>query len=167
MEDIQQIAITNYQINLEFFKQNHETLYNKLNALETLLDEGRYPQKYDLEYKDGYFDIIELSSGHFLYNTNSKIHAQELSASINFKKDAQVITNFYNYTFAQKALDKLKNDNALTTFATTAPITHYHDTVVKNSMEMIEIQKFIFLGLGLGCIFPILPKKQGQNFSFL
>jgi len=167
MQNIEEIAISNYQTNLEFFKLTDELLYNKLNALDTLLQDGRYPQRYDLEYKDGYFDVIELSSGNFLYNANSSTYSNELASTINFKKDSQVITNFYDYDFTPKALQKLENEDALTRFATTASITEYRKSQIDNSMNMIHINKFIFLGIGLGLHLPSITKKTAAKLLLL
>jgi len=167
MQNIEDIAVSNYQENMEYFKLHHDVLYNKLIALDTLLGDGRYPQKYDLEYKDNYFDVIELSSGTFLYNQNSDIFSDQLTSQINFKKNEQVINSFYNIDFTQKALEKLEKKDALTTYATTAPIMHYHDSNVDNSMHMNEIHKFIFLGLGLALHLPKIIKKTGATLVLI
>ncbi len=167
MQNIEDIAVSNYQTNMEYFKLHHNELYSKLIALDTLLGDGRYPQKYDLEYKDGYFDVVELSSGIFLYNQNSELFSDELTSQINFKKDDQIINCSYNIDFTQKALEKLEKQNALTTYATTAPIMHYHDSNVDSSMHINEMHKFIFLGLGLALHLPKIIKKTGVNLVLI
>lgn len=161
MQSIEEVAVSNYQTNMEYFRLHHEKLHNKLIALDTLIGSGKYPQKYDLEYKDGYFDVIELSSKAFLYNQNSEIFSDELTKNINFKKDNQSFKSGYSFSFTQKALDKLENEDALTTYATTAPIMHYHDLAVDSSMQLIDMQKFIFLGVGLGLHIPKIIDKTG------
>ncbi|MCF6331266.1 MAG: DUF115 domain-containing protein [Sulfurimonas sp.] len=167
MQNIEDIAVSNYQTNMQYFKLHHDVLHNKLIALDTLLGDGRYPQKYDLEYKDDYFDVIELSSGNFLYNKNSEIFSDELTSQINFKKSDQIISCSYNLDFTQKALEKLEKETALTTYATTAPIMHYHNSNVNSSMHMDEIHKFIFLGIGLGLHLPKIIKKTGATLVLI
>lgn len=167
MQNIEEIAVSNYQTNMEYFKVNHETLYNKLLALNTLLEDGRYPQQYDLEYKDDYFDVVELSSGNFLYNKNSETFSEELTSQINFKKSDQVINCSYNLDFTQKALEKLEKENALATYATTAPIMHYHGSNVDSSMQVNEIHKFIFLGIGLALHLPKIIKKINASLILI
>ncbi|WP_324171541.1 6-hydroxymethylpterin diphosphokinase MptE-like protein [Sulfurimonas sp.] len=167
MQNIEEKAVSNYQVNMEFFKLHHETLYNKLMALDTLINDGRYPQKYDLEYKDGYFDVIELSNGAYLYNQNSEKFSEELTKKINFKKNNQSFKSGYCFSFTQKALDKLKNEDALTTYALIAPIMHYHDAAVDNSMQLLDMQKFIFLGVGLGLHIPKIIKKTGAKLLLI
>lgn len=163
MQNIEDLAVANYQINMEYFKVDHGKLYNKLIALDTLLGDGRYPQQYDLQYNHGYFDVIELSSNTFLYNQNSEVFSNKLASQINFKKNDQIINCSYSLNFTQKALEKLQKKNALTTYATTAPIMHYHDSNVDNSMHLKEIHKFIFLGLGLGLHLSKIIKKTNAT----
>jgi len=159
MQNIEEIAISNYQKNMEYFQKEHNQLYKKLLALEALLEDGRYPQKYDLEHKDGYFDAIELASQSHLYKQNSEIYSDTLASQITFKKSDQVFESFYKFDFTQKALEKLEGESALTTYATSAPIMHYHSSNVDSSMHMNEIQKFIFIGLGLALHLPKIIKK--------
>ena len=167
MQNIEDIAVSNYQANMEYFRLNHNALHNKLVALDTLLGDGRYSQKYDLEYKENYFDVIELKTGAFLYNQNSEIFSNELTSQINFKKSDQIFNSFYNITFTKKALQKLEKEDALSTYATTAPIMHYHDSNVNSSMHVKEIHKFIFLGLGLALHLPKIIKKTGANLVLI
>ena len=108
MQEAQDLAMLNYRENMEFFKEKHPELSNKLIALETILDDGSYKQKYDLEYKDGYFDIVELNSGSFLYNQNSEKFSEELLNHVTFKKDDQVFESNRYYKYEKDALEYLK-----------------------------------------------------------
>lgn len=168
MHNIEEISIANYHDNMLFLKTNHEHVYNKIKALEALLEDGRYPQKYDLEYKDEYFDVIELSSKEYLYHQNSKLFSDELTKKTSFKKNDQVIETFYNLNFSDSALEKIKDADALTIYATTAPIINYHDSNVKSSMSMKKIYKFIFLGVGLGLhISGIINKTDAKGILII
>lgn len=167
MENIEQIAISNYQGNMEYLQKDHDQLYKKLLALEILLEDGRYPQKYDLEYKDGYFDVIELATNSYLYKQNSKIFSDEMASQINFKKSDQVFQSFYKLEFTQKALEKLHKADALTTYATLAPIIDYHNLNIDSSMQMNEMQKFIFIGLGLALHLPNIIKKTDTRLILI
>ena len=163
MLNVEETVISNYQNNMDFFKKNHTELFNKITALEVLLENGEYPQKYELEYKDGYFDVIELVSKVYLYNQNSEIFSDELTNNISFRKNDQVFESFYSYKFTQAALDKFKNASVLTSHVTTSPIIHYHDTHTSESMNMEKIYKFIFLGLGLALHLPKIINKIGNS----
>lgn len=150
MQSIEDIAVSNYQENMAYFKEHHSRLHNMLLALETLLSEGKYPQKYELEYKDGYFDVLELASNSYLYNQDSLKYSEELVENISFRKDDQVLESFYNFNYNEGAIDLLKDADAFFPHATTAPIFEYHQTYIKKSMHMRKVFKFIFIGVGLG-----------------
>jgi len=167
MSNIEETAISNYQVNMEYFKENQKALHSKLLALESLIGDGIYPQKYDLEYKDNYFDIIELSSGSYLYNQDSDIFSDELTNNITFKKNDQVFETFYNYKFTDKALQKIKDADATTKHATMAPIIDYYDTHISTSMSMNKIYKFIFLGTGLGLHLPKIINKLNVDIILI
>ena len=149
MQSIEEKAIDTYNKNMQYFKQKHEKLYNKLSALNIVLNDGTYPQKYELEYKDDYFDVLEIASGNFLYTQNSKTYGDKLYKEINMRKDQQVCETFYNFDFTPDALKKANKSDALHNHATTAPIIAYYNKYVDAHTHFIRIYKFIFFGLGL------------------
>ena len=159
MQSIEDKAITSYQENMEFFSKDHAKLHGMLLALETLLNEGRYPQKYELEYKNGYFDVLELSSKTYLYNQNSQIYSDELVEKISFRKDDQVFESFYNFNYTEDAMKHIKDADAYLSHATTAPIINYHQSIIDTSMNMKKLYKFIFIGVGLGLHIEKIIKK--------
>ena len=163
MSTIEETVISNYQNNMKYFENHHTALFKRISALEILLEEGKYPQRYELEYKDGYFDVIELVSKTYLYNQNSEIFSKRLTDNISFQKNDQVFESFYSYKFTEAALDKFKKSDVLTSHVTTAPIIHYHDSHTSESMHMEKIHKFIFLGLGLGLHLPKIITKIGDS----
>jgi len=150
MLDIQTQAINNYQDNMSYFQENFPALHSKLLALDTLLDEKKYPQKYDLEYRDGYFDVIELESGDFLYKKNSNEIADQQCQQISLKKDDQVFESYKNLIFDKETVDFLKQQSSFSNLATMAPIIDYYNQNINKSMHMTQLNKFIFFGSGLG-----------------
>ena len=165
MLDIETKVMQNYQDNTDYFRENHPLLFNKLQALELLLNEGKYPQKYDLEYKNDYFDVINLSSGEFLYKQDSKLHAQEMSSNVSFKKDVHTIETFYTYNYNEETVENLKKMSANHTHATTAPIIDYCKNNLAKTPLMTKILKFMFFGVGLGLhIKKIVQKTAAEVF---
>ncbi len=160
MQDIQELAMQTYKENMEYFEQKNETLHNKLLALETILNNGSIEQKYDLEYKVDYFDVVELKSGNFLYNTNSNDYSQTLLDSVTYKKDDQVFETQRNYNFDKTVVDYLKDeDDIYANFSTSAQIIKYHNDYIDKSQEMIYLDKYIFFGTGLGLHIEKIVKK--------
>ena len=167
MHKIEQTALKTYQNNLAYFQEKHPTLHSKLSALDLLLSDGRYPAQFDLEYKDNYFDIKELASGHYLYNENPQAFTTQQLSDFNLKKDHNVIESFYNYKFTPEALKKVETADALTMHATTAPIIHYCSENATAAMNMKQVNKFIFLGLGLAIHLPKMVKKVAAQTYFI
>ena len=165
MQDIQTIALTTFQENLSYLCQEHPVLYNKILALNTLLEEGKYPQKYDLEYKEDYFDVKELSSGNYLYNENSIQHAKKLTKNITLLKNDHTIATFQNLQFdlPKMTFDDLKNINPLRRYASLAPIVDYYTQNVPKNSSFIRIYKYMFFGVGLGLHLPAIVKKTNAD----
>lgn len=159
MQSIQEKAMKNYQENMDYFQGEHQSLYNKLLALDTILDEGSYPQKYDLEYKNNYFDVVELATGTYLYNQSSETFSQELTDEITYKKDSQTFKSYRKTNFDQDTKNFLKVQNAYTQFTSTAEVTDYYYEHSDDTMSMTQIDKFIFLGTGLGIHIEKIIKK--------
>ncbi|MEN4045774.1 MULTISPECIES: 6-hydroxymethylpterin diphosphokinase MptE-like protein [Sulfurimonas] len=159
MQNIEEQAIKNYQKNIEFFKEYNEKVSNKILALESLLNNGKLSAKYDLVYENGYFDVVELSSGAKLYNTNSQDFSQKIVDNINLKKNDQSFRSLRKINFEKASFETIKNANAYTNFATTAEIYELYHKNINDSSHMKELDKFIFLGVGLGLHIPKAIKK--------
>ncbi|WP_457746351.1 6-hydroxymethylpterin diphosphokinase MptE-like protein [Sulfurimonas sp.] len=159
MQDIETQAIKNYQANIDFFKKYNEIVYNKLMALEALLEDGTFNPQYDLVYEDGYFDVVELATGAKLYGSDSLKFSKKIINNINHKKDSQSFRSLRKINFEREAFDKLKDANSYTTFANSAEIySLYHENITPDT-HMSEIDKFIFLGVGLALHLPLAIKK--------
>jgi hypothetical protein len=167
MQDIEQLVVENYQQSMEYFQKEQPELHSKLQALELLIGEGRYPVKYDLEYVDGYFDVVLLATNERLYGTNSDVHSQRLADIINYNKNEHTIETFSRLTFDDVSLDRLKNLNANHTHTTTAPIMEYWNRNADESLPMKRIYKFIFLGSGLGLHFEKTIKRIDPMMTFV
>jgi len=150
MQQIQEKVINNYHENIAFFQEKHPILHNKLLALDTIINNGSYKQKYDLEYKDDYFDVIELETNQYLYQQNSQKYSDEILQNISYKKDDQVFESFRNFKFDKNVLEFLKDASVYENFSTTADIINYYHNNTDKSANMLEIDKYIFLGTGLG-----------------
>ena len=154
MHDIEAQAQQNYQNNMKFFKEYNELVHNRLLALETLFNNGQLSPKYDLIYENDYFDVVELETGAKLYNTNSINFSKEITNNINLKKNDQSFRSKRKVNFDDVMLEKLKNANAYTTFASTAELYDLYYKNIDDKMHMNQIDKFIFLGVGLGLHLP-------------
>ncbi|UCN00474.1 DUF115 domain-containing protein [Sulfurimonas sp. SWIR-19] len=169
MHDVQRKAVFTYQENLFYFQEKHPDLYSKLIALDTLLNEGKYPQKYDLEYKNNYFDVVELHNNTYLYNTNSLQHAQQMSDNVTFTKQDHAIETFHNISFEVESLkaDDLKSINPYLSNVSLAPIVHYYNANIPTPSTLTKIYKYIFFGTGLGLHLETITKKVNANIYWI
>ena len=152
MQNIQEQAIQTYQNNLSFFQKNFPDVYTKIDLLSQAIETNQYKENYSLEYKNDYFDILDVNTGHYLYGNSSIELAIKAAKEMNLKKNEGVIETFYNYNFTSKAVELANNeDPTVSEFVLTAPIVHFTTNLIdKNKSTMKQIYKFIFFGVGLG-----------------
>jgi len=166
MQSVEKYAIEIFQKNLIYFQENHPSIYKKIDILNQAIANQAYKEKYSLEFINGYFDVLEISSNNYLYNEDSNKHAKKLTNQINFKKSDGVIESFYKQNITQKQVDfydeKVPVDGPL---YAAAKILHYTNNVKTNNDNMKTIDKFIFSGVGLGL--HILPIQLKINASYL
>lgn len=164
MSSIEDIAIKTYQNNIDFFKKYHINLFNKLLAFEQSLQNN---QKYVLEYKqDGeYFDVLELSSNQFLYDTSSTKYAQKLAQNINYKKNSYVFEGVVDYHLTQEQLQEAKQEKGLKHYIVKdiLPMMDYTRRIMQKDSSMIKIEKFIFLGVALGTHIEAIDNKIASS----
>lgn len=170
MQDIQQQVIATYQKNLEYLQQHHCDLHNKLIALETALASEQYNERYSLEYKEGYFDVLEISSGDFLYGENSLLYSQQIVDMTDFRKTGGVFQAQKYADFSPEMPDiidksELHFHNAL--WATAKIIEYSKLHASKTTTSMHTIYKNIFIGSGLGLHIPEICHKLHTKIAFI
>ncbi len=147
MENIEQIAVTNYTNNMAFLKKHHNETFHKVDIFQKSIESGHTDEKYALEYiEDGYFDIQELKSKNFLYNGNSNQVSKQLTDRVNFKKNSYSFQGFrlvHNYENADLS-DTAASHKGI------YPIMSYYLDNYPYETTMKQIEKFIFIGVGLG-----------------
>jgi len=149
MQHIEQQAQECYQKNSEFLQKYHPEIYTKLQHITT--------QNYDLEYLDGYFDVKQLSSGFYLYQQNSYEVAAALADRVNFQKDSNVFEGFPLYYGFEKYKENF-DDKTAGREGLYPLMTFYLDHTKPND-SMKEIEKFIFIGVGLATHIPTIHNK--------
>lgn len=155
MHTIEQEAIKRYNKNLSYLSGNHQELFKQISIFNTALEQNLYKPKYELEYKDGYFDVFEHASGSFLYNENSQEHAKAVAKSVNTQKNNHLFDGLLIYYAYKRVVDIAGND----ILKELIPIMHYANTRINPTMHMKKIEKFIFIGVGLGIHLLEVDKK--------
>ncbi len=170
MQNIEQKAIQTYQQNLEYFEKNHKTLFDKITLLSTLIEEGKYNEKYELEYKDeGYFDAKEISSQEYLYKMNSKVHANILKEMIDKKRQGAIFKGMklVRATDAQADLIDKSELSFHNYLWASIKIINYTDKYATPESYMRRVYKVIFVGTGLGVHINDIVKKLQSEVVFI
>ena len=150
-KSLEELALHTYKKNLQYFEQDQKHIYDKIAAFDSAVEQGHYHNKYDLVINDNYFDVLELSSGNYLYGSSSKEYDQKASRSIDFKKDSNVFECFRKIDIKHDDLDKYAQVNIMqNNLSGLAPILDYINMNKTEDSELQKIQKFIFFGVGLG-----------------
>jgi len=147
MQNIQEQAALTYQNNLAFFQENFPEVYTKIDLLSHAIDTNQYNENYALEYKNDYFDILDVNSGQYLYGSSSVEQAKKAAKDVNYNKHEGVIETFYNYSFTPKAIELANTEDPtasqLCAYCTSYQL--YYKLNIKKKRTMKQIYKFIFL----------------------
>ena len=159
MQNIEQEVTQNFLQNLEFLQVNHPNLYKKIQDFEQ-----KGVERYALEYRDeGYFDVQELQSSHFLYGENSTEVSSKIADQINFKTDSFAFEGMPLYYRAEKQ----KHDDKTIAHVGLYPIMSYYIDHFEDEKKMKKIEKFIFIGVGLGLHIPLLVEKLDPEYMIV
>lgn len=165
---LEDIALETYKNNLHYFEKFQPQIYSKLAAFESAQEQNFYQSKYDLVINNGYFDVLELSTGEHLYNSNSNEYATLVAKSINYKKSTNVFETFKKITISDENLSKFEKLSIIeNNLSGLAPILHYIQNNMPLSNEMKEIKKFIFFGTGLGLQLLTVHKKISADIYLI
>jgi len=168
VESIQQQAIHTFKENLSYLREMHPNVFKKVDILNHAIENGSYKEKYSLEYKNGYFDVLDLQTNHYLYNQSSIEHAKTLTKQVNFKKSSSVIESFYKQHLTQEDVDRYDSKPPkLDPLFAAAKIIYYANNVSSEDDEMKYIQKYIFCGVGLGLHIPLIQNKTKSQQLFI
>ncbi|OHD98983.1 MAG: hypothetical protein A3K14_02095 [Sulfurimonas sp. RIFCSPLOWO2_12_FULL_36_74] len=150
MQEIEILAMKTYEQNLNYIAQKEPKLLSKI-ALFDMPETGISP-KYELEYKDDYFDVVELSSGLFLYGRDSNEYAKKIAKSIDYKKTSSLFEGIRDQIVTKDDIVQIKKDQKdINLRLNDVPLIMYEAMkLAPRTTLMKTIDKFIFIGVGLG-----------------
>ncbi|MCF6340352.1 MAG: DUF115 domain-containing protein [Sulfurimonas sp.] len=161
MEMVEELAYEIYNKNLEYFLLSQKELMKLLVTFDMAVTKGDYIPEYDLEYMDSYFDIKNINSSRYLYNTDSYKFSKKFSKTVNFKKNSNTFEGFPIYTFTDELIDTM--DSGSQSIKSMLPLMRYYSEHFTNSDSMKEINKFIFIGVNLGLHIEIISEKTNAD----
>ena len=148
MRSVEDKALLTYNNNKEFLQNNYPQTYQKIEAYEAKLANQTVQEHYALDYIDEYFDVVQLSSGSYLYGENSHSVSKELAKRVNYKKNSYIFDGFMMFYGFEKHKEEF--DDKTQGMEGVFPLMTYYLDHIKPEDEMNEIEKFIFIGTGLG-----------------
>ncbi len=152
LSDLSSTLLSIYEKNLLFLKENFEDIFNRVNTLSDDINNNNHKEKYTLEYKDGYFDILNHETNSWYYGINTYEDADNRAKLTNFTKEGSFnllrTIGETNYLVKSKTYGNVMNI-----------IDFINDNVDLNNIEYSKIYKMIFIGSGLGIHLHEINKK--------
>ncbi|SFV75962.1 hypothetical protein MNB_SM-3-892 [hydrothermal vent metagenome] len=164
MQDVEQKAFEIYEKNISFFSQKYPHILKKIQTFQSAVEINPSIAQYDLEYLDGYFDVKQKSSGNYLYANNSIEVSKLLAKQVNFQKDSYIFEGFPIYYGVEK---KENLDDKTRSLEGIYPLMSYYIDNTSSSDTMKMIEKFIFVGVGLGLHLIEIDTKISANEYFI
>lgn len=150
-----------YIRNLEYFTRYFPKLAKNINLFTQAIELEMYEEKWSLEYKDdGYFDLYNIEEDYFYYDCDSLEDAKETLNNITYDEN-----NSFNTmkTIRPPKNYKLPKNVAYSGMQYLFPIYNYINKYKKEEKEFTKIEKFIFIGTGLGLHIPLIADKLNSK----
>lgn len=166
--DVNTIAVQTYQRNIDYLKSHQISVYEKLAALDSAIEQGYYKERYELVYENDNFDVFEIETEKYLYNKNSKEHAFLASKSIDYQLNDNQFEGFQKKYISDHDLQMYKDKKSFTHHMSGfAPIVKYCQDNLHTKSTLAHIKKFIFFGTGLGLHINSIHQKILSEVYFI
>lgn len=147
LEDIQANCLQTYKKNMLYFDEHFKELFSKISLFEKAIDLNQYSETWSLNYKeDNYFELENIKNDYNFYNTNTIEDAEKITKEFNFDESSSFnnlkkIEPPKNFKLEKNIMDSdIQYLYPLYTFA----------NKYKTDEKYKKIEKFIFIGTGLG-----------------
>ena len=152
LEDLSTTLLSIYQKNLQFLKENYEDIFNRVDTLSNDISNNKYNEKYSLEYKDGYFDILNINDNTSYYNTDSYDDADSRANKCDFTQNGSF--NLLRTIGDSKYLSYNES------FDDVKPLINFiNENVDLRNIEFNKIFKMVFFNTGLAIHINEINKK--------
>jgi hypothetical protein len=147
MQSVEQTVISNYTNNMEYLKKYHNEVFHKVDIFQSRIESGIIEEKYALDYiKNEYFDVQDLKSKNYLYSDNSLTISKQLTDQVNYKKPS---FSFQGFSLL-KGYENVELSDIAQSHQGIYPIMSFYLDKYPYETTMKKIEKFIFIGVGLG-----------------
>ncbi|MCX6075295.1 MAG: DUF115 domain-containing protein [Campylobacterales bacterium] len=169
MQNIEEQALQTYNENILFLQINHPSVFHKLTALENAISNGYHQERYSLEYKNGYFDVMDIESKKWFYDTDSTEHAKEIAKLINYNKKDNVYETYLHFDIDDENIAMHEETSTEESpLSASAHLLHYSNKYANDkNTSMKKIYKFIFIGTGLGLHIQAVHQRLQSSAYFI
>ncbi len=150
MLNVEEAVYDTYMKNITYLKEEQKELYKTLQVLDMAINSGDYESKFELEYRDGYFEIIQLESGRPLYGKNSLEMSQNLVKHMSKSKESYAFEAVPTTNYSKELVEEAEDTNAMIL------LSEYTRNLDVPDGTMEEIEKYILIGVGLGVHIPYI-----------
>ena len=173
---LQNALTTTFLANLAFLSEYDNELYQRVDELSRIIENGTYKERYVLEFnmQDGDFDIYDIVNDKYLYNKSPKKFNDNL-----VRKSEQYEGNYIlnlpehfspihkNVSIIDKTnrfdFEHMPQFNTLSVNNAWEYVNAIGDYINNKKKRLKTIKKFIFLGTLLGRHIPRIAKKVNAN----
>lgn len=169
-EQLQDALTTTFLANLVFLSEYDNPLYQRVDELSRMIENGSYKERYALDFimESGDFDIYDIVNDKYLYNKKPKKMNDEMVRKVQFDEKNSIFTlseyfllkeqmemdwdNRFNY---EKISDSMSiTNNNMWQYSSTL-----NDFLENNKKKLKKMKKFVFLGTLLGRHIPRIAEK--------
>ncbi len=160
MQNISAIITENFHQNIHYIESYHPSLFSKLSDYDTAVTNGHYREKYELVYENENFDVLEKSTGKYLYQKQSTKYATLAAQSIEYGVEENTFEGFASIEISDEDLQKqLSNEPFAHHMSGFTPIIHFTQKNTPQDIQLKKLYKYIFFGTGLGLHLSTIVKK--------
>ena len=178
-EQLQNALVTTFLANLAFLSEYDNALYQRVDALSQMINNGIYEENYFLEFiqNDGDFDIYDKKNDKYIYNKKPKKFNLNATSKIDFTSkgsfsifDRQIFNgNYYTSVFDEvEYFCDFDYSQKLLLNDLSRYVEVFNNKLGDYSFKKYEyINKFIFIGTLLGRHIPLILQKTGAKNFFV
>ena len=167
-DNIENIAVETYTKNMNFLEKIDKELFEKIKLFELGIELEKISSKHELEYKDGYFDILDKENETFYYGENSLKYSTNRVKNVNFNAKTNSFRTFYDMSYEEKTGKNAKNFSIYSSYAYgNAPVINYINNHLPPEQIMKNMFIYIVFGTGLGLHLPKIDKKVNARLYLI